>query len=168
MRIRTTLAVGLAVGAALTLGARELPAFFGELIGTTVVKASDLKPIRGRVETLSTYINAPTSTLLNLGLSVATLAPGASPTGRPYSNAHESVILVSEGVLEVKLDEKGSRVERLDAGSVVFLAPNQWHELRNATTSPVSYYEFDWISPGMNGEPNYPEAVVNRRRLPQQ
>jgi quercetin dioxygenase-like cupin family protein len=166
MRTRSTLAIGLAVGAALALGARELPAFVGELIGTTVVKASQLRPLQGRVETIATYIEAPTSTLLNLGLRVSTLNPGATPGGRPNSRAYEGVILVKEGVLEVKLDEKGTRVEQLDAGSAIFLGPNQWHTLRNATAQPVTFYEFDWVSPGMNGEPSYPEAVVNRRRTP--
>lgn len=166
MRTRSTLALGVAVGAALALAATELPAFVGELIGTTVVKSSQLRPISGRGETLRTYIEAPTSTLLNLGVRATTLDPGASPGGRPNSTANEALILVKEGVLEVKLDERGSRVEQLDAGSAIFLAPNQWHALRNATPQPLTFYEIDWISPGMNGEPNYPEAVVNRRRAP--
>ncbi|MBW3630562.1 MAG: cupin domain-containing protein [Gemmatimonadetes bacterium] len=167
MRTRSTLAIGLATGAALALGARELPAFYGELIGTTVVKASQLRPMSARGETVQTYLEAPTSTLLNLGLRATTLDPGAAPNGRPNSRASEGLILVKEGTLEVKLDDKGARVEQLGPGSAIFMAPNQWHALRNATAQPVTFYEFDWISPGMNGEPDYPEAVVNRRRLPQ-
>ena len=166
MRTRGILAIGLAVGAALGLGARELPALVGELIGTTVVKSSDLRPIRGRAETWNTYIEAPTSTLLNLGLRAITLDPGASPADRPFSVSNESLLIVREGVLEVKLDTAGTRVERLDAGSAIFLGPNQWHTLRNATQQPVTFYDIDWISPGMNGEPHYPESVVNRRRPP--
>ena len=165
MRTRTTLAVGLALGAVLTIGARELPAFVGELIGTTVVKASSLRPSSARGETLRTYIEAPTSTLLNLGLRSTTLEPGAASSGRPNSHYYEGIILVRDGVLEVKLDDKGTRVEQLDAGSAIFLGPNQWHALRNAGTVPVTFFEFDWVSPGMNGEPAYPEAVVNRRRV---
>lgn len=166
MRTRGILAIGAAIGAALALGARELPALVGELIGTTVVKSSELRPIQARGETWRTYLDAPTSTLLNLGVRSITLDPGASPANRPYSVDYEGLIVVREGVLEVKLDEAGERVERLDAGSAVFLAPNQWHALRNATQQPVTFYEIDWISPGMNGEPNYPESAVNRRRPP--
>ena len=43
----------------------------------------------------------------------------------------------SEGVLEVKLDDKGARTEQLDAGSAIFLGPNQWHALRNAGDVPL-------------------------------
>ena len=166
MRTRGTLAIGLALGAALTLGATELKAYFGELIGTTVVKSSQLRPVSARGETVRTYIEAPTSTLLNLGLRSTTLEPGASPGARPNSMAFEGIVIVRDGTLEVKLDEAGARVEQLDAGSAIFLGPNQWHALRNATAAPVTYFEVDWISPGMNGEPNYPESVVNRRRPP--
>ena len=166
MRTRSTLAIGLALGAALTLGATELKAVFGELIGTTVVKSSQLRAVSARGETVRTYIEAPTSTLLNLGLRSSTLEPGTAPSVRPNSTAFESLIIVRDGTLEVKLDQQGTRVEQLDAGSAVFLAPNQWHSLRNAGTTPVTYFEMDWISPGMNGEPEYPESVVNRRRLP--
>jgi len=167
MRTRTTLALGLAIGAALAVGAGELKAYYGELIGTTVVKQSQLRAVPGREGTVRTYIGAPTSTLLNLGLRATTLDPGASSNpARPYSQAIESLILVKDGVLEVKLDEKGEKVEQLDAGSAIFLGPNQWHAIRNATQQPVTFYEVDWVSPGMNGEPGYPEAVINRPRRP--
>jgi mannose-6-phosphate isomerase-like protein (cupin superfamily) len=166
MRTRRTLLIGLAVGVALGFGTRELSAYFGELIGTTVVKSSSLRPVSARGETVRTYIEAPTSTLLNLGLRSTTLDPGTAPSVRPNSTANESLVVVRDGTLEVKLDAKGTRVEQLDAGSAVFLGPNQWHALRNAGTVPVTYFEIDWISPGMNGEPHYPESVVNRRRLP--
>ena len=167
MRSRGTLAIGLALGAALTVGATELKAYFGELIGTTVVKSSQLRAVSARGETVRTYIEAPTSTLLNLGLRSSTLEPGTAPSVRPNSTAFESLIIVRDGTLEVKLDALGTRTEQLDAGSAIFLAPNQWHSLRNAGSTPVTYFEMDWISPGMNGEPEYPESVVNRRRLPQ-
>ena len=166
MRNRGTLAIGLALGAALTLGATELKAYFGELIGTTVVKSSQLRAVSARGETVRTYIEAPTSTLLNLGLRSTSLDPGTAPSVRPNSTANESLIIVRDGTLEVKLDEAGTRVEQLDAGSAIFLAPNQWHAVRNAGSAPVTYFEMDWISPGMNGEPEYPESVVNRRRMP--
>ncbi len=166
MRTRGTLAIGLALGAALTLGATELKAVFGELIGTTVVKSSQLRAVSARGETVRTYIEAPTSTLLNLGLRSSTLEPGTAPSVRPNSTAYESLIIVRDGTLEVKLDAQGTRVEQLDAGSAIFLAPNEWHSVRNAGSTPVTYFEMDWISPGMTGEPNYPESVVNRRRLP--
>ena len=165
MRNRSILVVGMAIGAAVALGARELPAFVGELIGTTVVKSEQLRPITARGQTWRTYIDAPTSTLLNLGVRSITLDPGAS-ADRAFSVAFEGLIIVREGELEVKLDERGERVERLDAGSAIFMGPNQWHALRNATQQPVTFYEVDWISPGMNGEPNYPESVVNRRTAP--
>lgn len=166
MRTRNTLAIGFAIGAAVALGARELPAAWDELMGTRVVKASELRPITGAQGTLRTYFDAPTSTLLNLGMRTVTLEPGATPhPTRPYSRAIEGIILVHQGTLEVRLDEqRNDRTERLEAGSAVFLAPNQWHALRNAGQTPVTFYELQWTSPGMNGEPEYPQTDVNWRR----
>lgn len=166
MRTRSTLVIGVALGAAVTLGARELPAAWDELMGTRVVKAAELRPVTGAQGTIRTYFDAPTSTLLNLGMRTTTLDPGDTPhPTRPYSRAIEGIILVQEGTLEVQLDaQNGGRTERLDPGSAIFLAPNQWHSLRNTGTGPVTFVELQWTSPGMNGEPSYPQVDVNWRR----
>ena len=141
------------------------PASAQELMGTRIVSAENLRETTGTEGVIRTYFDAPTSTLLNLGLRVSTLAPGASPhPTRPHARPTESVLLVQTGTLEVQLADSTYVVA---AGGAVLLGPNEWHSLRSAGSEPVTYYEFAWTSPGMNGEPEYPEEAVNwRRRRP--
>ena len=133
-----------------------------ELMGTRVVDAAGIRAAEGPEGTIRTYFDAPTSTLLNLGLRATTLEPGATPhPTRPHSRTNESILLVENGTLEVMIDDQTQTVL---AGSAVLLGPNQWHALRNPGPDPVTFYEIAWSSPGMNGEPGYPEESVNWRR----
>ena len=161
---RIALALALAAGAG--AAATELTAYWRpELMGTRVVKASELRTVEGDEGSMQLYFQAPTSTLLNLGLRSITLAPGSKPhPARPYTQPVEGMLVVKEGTLEIRLDESNPAYEQLEEGSAVFLAPNQWHALRNASGSPVTFLEMMWSSPGMNGEPDYPESAVNWRR----
>ena len=166
MKRRYQAAIALALGGAAMLGATELSAYRrAELMGTRIVKASELRTVEGQEGQMQLSFQAPTSTLLNLGLRTLTIAPGATPhPARPHSQVIESLLVVQEGVLDVQLSEEEPAIEKLDAGSALFLAPNQWHTLRNSGSTPVTFIEMAWTSPGMNGEPDYPEAAVNWRR----
>ena len=151
-------------------GAMALAPVVDELMGTRVVKWADLREESGRGGAVRRYFDAPTSTLLRLGLRARTLAPGESPHPvRPHARPVEEILLVKEGTLEVRLDsatqmiEAGSAIQTIEAGSAVFLASNQWHALRNPGRSPVTYYEIDWVSAGMGGErPYWPETAGPR------
>jgi mannose-6-phosphate isomerase-like protein (cupin superfamily) len=135
-----------------------------ELMGTRIVEPADLRVATGVEGTIRTYFDAPTSTLLNLGLRSTILEPGATPhPTRPHSRVTESLLLVETGTLAVRLSET-AEFEEVEAGAAVLLGPNQWHEIRNAASTPVTFFEFAWTSPGMNGEPDYPEEAVNWRR----
>jgi mannose-6-phosphate isomerase-like protein (cupin superfamily) len=152
MNRRIQLTLGVACAAVLAGAWRSAPVL-DELLNTRVVPWSELKSTSGPDGTVRTYFSAPTSTLLRIGLRARTLEPGATPNPTlPYSTPQEQLLIVKEGTLEVKLDEK---VQRVSAGDAVFLAPNQWHALRNPGTAPVTYYQLDWVSPGMNGEREY-------------
>jgi mannose-6-phosphate isomerase-like protein (cupin superfamily) len=166
MKRRNRIVIALAIAAGGAAAATELPAFWRpELMGTRIVKASELRTVEGQEGAMQLYFQAPTSTLLNLGLRSMTLAAGTNPhPARPYSQPVESVLVVKEGTLDIQLEENNPTFERLEEGSAVFLAPNQWHALRNSGTGPVSFIEMAWTSPGMNGEPAYPESAVNWRR----
>lgn len=166
MKRRNTIAIALTLAASAVLATTELPAYWrAELMGTRIVKASELRTVDSEEGAMQLYFQAPTSTLLNLGLRTVTVAPGQSPNpARPYAQNTESLLVVKEGALEIQLVENDPTTETLEAGSAVFLAPNQWHALRNAGAAPASFIEVAWTSPGMNGEPDYPEAAVNWRR----
>lgn len=166
MKVRIRIAVALALGVGVAFAATELSADRrAELMGTRIVKASELRTVEGQEGQMKLYFQAPTSTLLNLGLRTMTLAPGATPhPARPHAQEIESLLVVQEGVLDVQLSEEEPVIEKLDPGSALFLAPHQWHTLRNSGSAPVTFIEMAWTSPGMNGEPDYPESAVNWRR----
>jgi len=145
------------------LAASELLAYWKpELMGTRIVRAEDLRTSDGQEGSMQVYFQAPTSTLLNLGLRRVTMEPGLNPyPARPHSLPVESLLIVEKGVLEVQLKEDDPTTERLEAGAALFLAPNQWYSLGNGGNEPVTFLEMMWTSPGMNGEPDYPENAVN-------
>ena len=166
MNRRNRIVAALLLGGVVLFGARELPAYFKpELMGTRIVRAADLRPVEGQEGEMQLYFQAPTSTLLNLGLRRMTMEPGMTPhPARPHTQPMETVVVVEQGVLDVQLANDDPTVERLEAGSAIFLGPNQWHTFRNNGNEPVVFLEMAWTSPGMNGEPEYPENIVNWRR----
>ncbi len=64
------------------------------------------------------------------------LGPGTL-THAPHKHANEEIIILAEGTLEAYFDEK---TEKVEAGSVIWLASNQMHSVRNAGTTPCRYY----------------------------
>jgi quercetin dioxygenase-like cupin family protein len=64
------------------------------------------------------------------------LGPGMRPHA-PHQHLHEEIIVLVEGTLEAYFDEKSEKVE---AGSVIWLASNQMHGVRNSGTTPCRYY----------------------------
>src|SRR5690606_30479009 len=99
-----------------------------ELMGTRIVSPDDLRVVESPEGTIRTYFDAPTSTLINLGLRVTVLDPGETPHPiRPHSRATESMLLVHEGSLQVRLDDATDATEILSPGTVLLLGPNQWH-----------------------------------------
>jgi quercetin dioxygenase-like cupin family protein len=64
------------------------------------------------------------------------LGPGTR-THAPHKHEHEEIIILAEGTLEAYFDGK---TENVEAGSVIWLASNQMHSVRNAGTTPCHYY----------------------------
>ncbi|MES2177367.1 MAG: cupin domain-containing protein [Gemmatimonadota bacterium] len=125
-----------------------------ELLNTTVYQWSTLRAQESASGSTRQYFDRPTSSLLGLALRARTVAPGATPHPIvPNSGPRELVLIVKEGVLEIKLGDKAP--VKIDAGSAVFLASNQVYFIRNKGTTPATYYEFNWLSPGMAGERQY-------------
>ena len=90
------------------------------------------------------FFRGPTATLDELECHVTTVNPGqASHAG--HSHPEEELIIVKEGILE---SNQNGDVKRAGPGSIVFEASNQFHSLRNAGTTPVTYFVIKWNSPG--------------------
>lgn len=145
-------ALGLALlAAAASVAALRNADYFGEVMNTTVLPWSGLRAQQTQGGSVRQYFDAPTSTLLQLGLRARTLDPGATPHPTvPNSVSREQLLLVKDGTLEIKLGDKPA--EKIDAGSAVFLAPNQVYTITNPGSAPATYYELNWTSPGMAGE----------------
>lgn len=58
-------------------------------------------------------------------------------THAPHKHANEEIIILAEGTLEAWFDDKTQQVE---PGSVIWLASNQMHSVRNSGTTPCRYY----------------------------
>lgn len=67
------------------------------------------------------------------------LSPGAT-THAPHQHPHDEIVLLTEGTLEAHLEGK---TETVEAGSVIYLAGNQRHSVRNAGATPARYYAIE-------------------------
>ncbi len=67
------------------------------------------------------------------------LEPGTR-THAPHKHPHDEFVLLAEGMLEAWLD---GRRETVEAGSIVYMAGNQMHSVRNAGSTPARYYAIE-------------------------
>lgn len=77
-----------------------------------------------------------TVTCRNLECHVTTLNPGQAPHPG-HRHPDEELIIVKEGVIEVTIN---GVVRTVGRGSVIFLASNDEHALRNPGDAPATYY----------------------------
>lgn len=63
--------------------------------------------------------------------------PAGKAPHPPHHHVHEEMLLIREGLLEVAIDGKATR---LGAGSVAYLASNQQHGWRNVGTTTARYF----------------------------
>ena len=71
-----------------------------------------------------------------IDLHESELPPGQAPHP-PHNHVNEEMLLIREGILEVTIVGKTTR---LGPGSVAFLASNQEHGWRNAGATPAMYF----------------------------
>ena len=72
----------------------------------------------------------------NLEAHETILGPGTE-THAPHKHEHEEILILVEGTAQTFMEGK---TETIEAGSVIFLGSNQMHSVRNAGTTPCSYY----------------------------
>jgi quercetin dioxygenase-like cupin family protein len=73
---------------------------------------------------------------------ITTLNPGATMHAEGHSHPDDEVLIIKEGELEVTLD---GVVQTAPAGSMVFMAGNELHGMRNAGDKPVTYYVLRFV-----------------------
>jgi mannose-6-phosphate isomerase-like protein (cupin superfamily) len=89
------------------------------------------------------FFKMPTGTLDLLSCHVTTLNPGEAPHA-PHRHPEEEMIILREGTLEAL---HNGQTERMSTGSVLLLAPNDLHGVRNVGDTPATYYVLKWFTP---------------------
>jgi quercetin dioxygenase-like cupin family protein len=87
-------------------------------------------------------VNSPTLTFLSLGSHITTLNVGQSTRSEMVDSGDEFVVLKS-GTVEVIVNGVASRI---NAGSVLYWAPNDKRTIRNIGTTPASYQVIKVVS----------------------
>jgi XRE family transcriptional regulator, regulator of sulfur utilization len=82
------------------------------------------------------FFYGPEQSGYNLEMHETVLGPGVE-THPPHTHAHQEIIILVEGTVEVSMD---GRTDTVEAGSVIFYEPNRPHNLRNTGTVPCRYY----------------------------
>lgn len=94
-------------------------------------------PARGADKMRSRQMfSGKTHTNCTVDLHHSELAPGAAPHP-PHQHAHEEVLLIREGTLEVLV---AGVTQTLGPGSVVFFASNQKHGWHNPGSQAAQYF----------------------------
>ena len=92
------------------------------------VRVTEAGVFRALVDTCTTNLN-------RLEIHVTTLAPARSPHP-PHRHAHEELMIVRSGTLEVL---QSGATRRAGAGAVIFEASNELHGLRNPGPDSATY-----------------------------
>lgn len=81
-------------------------------------------------------LDADTVKGCRVDLHITQLAPGEAPHP-PHSHAHEEMVLLEEGTLEVTISGK---TERIGPGSVAIVASNERHGWKNVGSTNARYF----------------------------
>jgi uncharacterized cupin superfamily protein len=104
--------------------------------------AFEAKPTK--VGKVISVVRAPTPTLDELEMHITTLNPGEM-SHPPHKHPEEELLIVKEGTVEMFQD---GATHRLGAGSIIFNASNEMHNIRNVGSTPATYHVIQWRVPG--------------------
>ena len=110
------------------------------VMGPTVFKWEDMKPVKTATGEVRSLCKAPTATVDQLEMHVSTLNPGLA-SHPPHRHVNEELIILREGECETL--SNGNWI-KIGPGSVVFNASNSLHGFRNVGTTPAVYHVINW------------------------
>jgi quercetin dioxygenase-like cupin family protein len=122
------------------LSASTLAAGESEILGPTVFKWTDMKPVKTKVGEVRSLCKEPTATLDQLEMHVTTLNAGLE-SHPPHRHVNEELIILREGECETLSNGEWVKVS---PGTVVFNASNSLHGFRNVGTVPAIYHVINW------------------------
>jgi len=117
--------------------AAESPVFPVHLMpgGSFVVHAAEVKEQAKPTSTRADYCDQPTTTLSRFEVHRTTLQPGARAHDA-HRHEREEMMILLEGELEASIEGVNTRI---GAGSVLFMASNDLHGVKNAGDKPATY-----------------------------
>ena len=101
---------------------------------STVFPADSARVRQGPANQRS-LVDTLTAILAKLEMHETTLAPGQSPHP-PHRHAHEELMVVRSGVVEVL---QGTKTRLAHPGDVIFMASNELHGLKNTSQANTTY-----------------------------
>jgi quercetin dioxygenase-like cupin family protein len=113
-----------------------------EKLSSLMIDWDEIPVKKTKVGEIRTLFRAPTATLEELECHITTLNPGET-SHPPHKHAEEEVIIVKDGTVEQFANGK---TKRLGPGSVIFLASQEMHGIRNVGQVPATYHVFSWKS----------------------
>ena len=107
-----------------------------EVMGSRAFRFEDLQARESGPIRIYQIFTGTTRTGFLLDLHESELAAGQVPHA-PHRHAHEEMVLIREGTLEVTI---AGQKTRLGPGSGVYVASNEDHGYRNSGTAPAKYF----------------------------
>jgi quercetin dioxygenase-like cupin family protein len=98
-----------------------------EPLRSTVFPSDSVRVRKGANANQRSIVDTLTPILSKLEMHETTLTPGQSPHP-PHRHAHEELMIVKSGVLEVL---QGNRTRPAKTGDVIFMGSNELHGLKN-------------------------------------
>ncbi|MVN23122.1 cupin domain-containing protein [Mucilaginibacter arboris] len=109
---------------------------------SSVFDWNSIKAVKTKTGEKRQFFDSPTATLDNLECHVSTLNPGET-AHPPHQHPEEELTIVKEGTVEVLVN---GELKKVGTGSIIFSAANQLHNIKNAGTTPATYYAIKWKS----------------------
>lgn len=135
--------------------------------GSFVVHASEVKEQTKPTSTRADYCDQATPTLARFEVHRTTLQPGAKPHDA-HRHEREEMMILLEGELEASIEGVDTRI---GAGSVLFMASNDLHGVKNVGDKPATYLVLNFhtaagakIPPGK--KPALASSVWDWARIP--
>jgi quercetin dioxygenase-like cupin family protein len=101
----------------------------------STVFPADSARVRNGPANQRSLVDTLTAILSKLEMHETTLAPGQSPHP-PHRHAHEELMVVRTGVVEVL---QGTKTRLAHTGDVIFMASNELHGLKNTSNTNTTY-----------------------------
>ncbi len=113
-----------------------LPAAAQAPLGSTVFPPDSARSRKSSAASIQrSIVDSLTANLSKLEMHETTVPAGGAPHA-PHRHVHEELMIIRSGTMEVL---QGTVTRTAVTGSVVFMASNEWHGLKNPGTVPATY-----------------------------